>query len=290
MTRFLLIFFSAQSMFFFAPLKASTKEKQKSKYTAKQNDLETMKETSSDEWKEAEAKPRNLRPHHFFNAELLEPGEKQISIASNFKYGLTPEWELGTNALVSLLSAYNLSIKHQMFRRPKWKTAFITHTFFSLSLGGSSPTDTSSDSSSSKDSGSLIFAPTGIITTIDITDNGRLSWGFYDFYLRTTSSSDHSVSSLHMLSPSISWDGNISDDLTWTASLTYPLWLIGALQSDEGDLEVNLNITQGIPTNLHPSMGFLTITKRWNSFHFEGGLITLMMRPSPYINLFWRLP
>ncbi len=237
----------------------------------------------------AHAEFSDERPiHHFFNARLLQPGENQVSIAGNYKRGLTDDLEIGTQGLLILSGALNLSLKHRMFERPDWTTAFVFH-------GGRMQTVQNSDlavgDADSSDITSVVLyaAAAGIVTTYDIAPNRFLNFGIYDFMLRQSMEGrDHLLLKAHIFSLMLGYDHYFSSSLALTLSYCHSLWLIGQVESDVTDLEININTLTGMPPNLNPSIGFATLTHSWETVNVEGGLAFFALEPFLYANVFWR--
>ena len=227
--------------------------------------------------------------HHFYNARLLQPGEWQLSVAGNFKIGLTDNYQVGTQGLLTTLGYLNISAKHRMFYGDGWTTALTTHVL-SLSADSAQGTDsTSSEDGGEASSSSLIFAPTGVVTTNRIIPGGYLNWGLLDYFVYQSSSSLDSKVSMHLLSPVLGYDQYLSKHWAFGITMSYAAFLFGTVESDAFDLELSANLITGLPSKYNPSIGFATFTYSLVNFNFEFGALVVAQSPIPYLNVFWRV-
>lgn len=226
--------------------------------------------------------------HHFYNARLLNPGEHQISIVGNYKYGINEDVELGTQGLLTIGAILNFYVKHKMFDTPNWTTSFVLHVLRGQTQQPSGLGVDDGEESSETESVLLYGAAAGVITTYRLAPGSYLNYGIYDYMVRQTVDSNHQLTKIHVFTPAIGYDRYLSPSWALTALIAYPVWLTGQVQSDVADIEINLNLLTGLPPSLNPSLGFLTATHSWETLNIEGGLMFISQTPSLYANLFWR--
>ena len=73
------------------------------------------------------------RLYNLSSARLLPKGEKRFSILGNLRWGVSENWEIGSNLLLALgkTSALpNISIKHKMLTFGRHQTSFVSHSGF----------------------------------------------------------------------------------------------------------------------------------------------------------------
>ncbi len=212
-------------------------------------------------------------PHHAFNAQLLQPGELQFSIAGNVKYGVLDTLELGTQAgflMIATPPVWNLSLKHRMFETPDSFTSFTAHSFFQ-----------------SEGSDRNFFSMHGIINSRPIgSSDFILSLGLFDANLISYSSDSNYT--VHFLTPSIAFDAVLSKH--WAVSLIgmKPVYAIGELNSeDSGEGNLQIDFTKNKNTLAYTTATVTYSGKSWNAeigaFSFSTDLTFF-----PYLNLFWR--
>ncbi len=230
--------------------------------------------------------------HHFFNARLLQPEEKQISIVGNAKMGVSENFELGTQGALLLFTASpNIAVKHRMFRREGFETSFTGHAFYLQMSGTPSEDDESIEGSSTekkKEKRTYFFFPFGVVTTFDLSPGKALSAGILDVYLYSDSTDLHTSMRLHIFTPVVAYDHVLKDDWGFSAILAYPIYLRAELESDVLDTEGSMNLLSGVKAEDHPILGFLTMTRSVESLNIEFGAIVFGQTLYPYANIFWR--
>jgi len=225
------------------------------------------------------------QPHHFFNAKLLDPYDHQISMVGNYKYGFSDTLELGTQGLFLLGRGLNLSLKHQMFSGPSYQTSFTSHTLY---FSNESTRDHSEKGTKTKVSTTVFASALGIVTSSQLQRNGYLNWGLLDYFILYATSDDNIELNVHIISPLVGYDYVMNPSFSLSAVLAYPALMIGHLESDFADADIMLNLIQGIPPGINPSLMFLTGTYTDGNFNVEGGLMFIGKFSFPYVNLFWR--
>ena len=208
------------------------------------------------------------RPHHFFNAHLLQPNEQQLSIFGNYKFGFLPTLELGVQGLLLLGGLPNIYLKHQMFQEGNIKTSFVAHSVAS---------------------GSVFFSAHGIISTITFENSHELSLGLLDFYFKEGNIFVDNHSTLHFFSPSIAYDKILSEHFAFGVAAVHPKFILAHIQNDLVDLDATITI----PFDQSIYTVFTTLTYSGESFNAEFGFVAAGSFDtnsglSPYLNLFWR--
>ena len=229
--------------------------------------------------------------HHFFNARLLAPNELQVSIAGNVKFGISETFEIGSQGLGLIGEVPNFSLKHQMFVGPTFETSFSGH-FFWIDLDPNATNengDNGDSTDSSRGSSKMLLSMHGITSTFRMDASQYINAGLFEIFMFDRSSEYNSTSTLHILTPVIGYDLFISRQWAFSSILAYPVFAYVQLNSDLADIEGTLDLISGIPSNLNPSMVFLTLTRSWHEFNLEFGLFGVAGNLNPYLNLFWRL-
>lgn len=213
--------------------------------------------------------------HHQFNAELLKPGEKQISLMANFKIGISPTLELGTQAFfLSLSNTPNVSIKHHMFDRESVKTTFSSHSFFL-----------------SEDAFNIFGSLHGVTSTFySILPDTNFNVGFYDLFLKLNGE-DNLEGEVHNFSVLVGQDVYLSSNWVMTGFIFIPFISTVELVSNFADVEAIFEYYRGMKFEEgYPIFLFASLTRSWEVFNMELG--TYYFNPnkifSPYINMFWR--
>lgn len=207
---------------------------------------------------------------HMFNAHLLRPGENQLSIATNYKLGMSDQLQIGGNGLLALAGLVNGSLKHKLFDSPLGTTATNIHLFFSSALDA--PT---------------IGGFYGIIHTYPFSSSMDISGALYNF---TAKSSEKFLApntldmNLYSMSGAIDvYRGN----LTYTGIIFLPLY--SDLYQSDDTLEASLTqveLFSSTPSISPVFFGSVTITS--GSFNFEPGVLVSDLVSSLYLNLFWK--
>lgn len=228
---------------------------------------------------------KNPNPHHFFNAELLKPEEKQIGISGNFKVGVNKKYELGSQGLILLTGVPNVYLKHRMFKFEKAQTSFVNHTFY-VSLESESVDQETLEVQNINTT--TLMSAMGIVTTHKVSSKANWSWGVYDLYLSQSSSDDNTDLQAHFITPSAAVDYRLSDNWVATATLAYTAYITLSLESDSADFTFDSRLFAGSDIGITPLVSFLTTTYTNGSFNIEFGGLVFTTAFTPYINLFWR--
>lgn len=211
--------------------------------------------------------------HHQFNAKLLSPAEKQISIAGNAKIGVTKNLEVGTQLLFLAGGFPNIAIKHRMFDLGTVQTAFSSHTFMAkaedLSLTGSFH---------------------GVSTDYQISPLSNLTIGVYDLFVHLKGS-DNLQGEFHTITPMLAFDQILSSSWGFTGLVFLPVFGSLELVSNFADIEALFEYYKGIKSEEgYPAFFFLSATNSWESVNFEFGGQFSPLNPGLqlYFNIFWR--
>ncbi len=242
--------------------------------------------------------PGNLRAddsqekslHHMFNANLLDPGEIEVSVAGNGRIGLTEQLEIGTQGAASILFASpNISLKHEMFRTSSFHTAFNAHLFYSRRQMPDDPLGADAASTEpSSETMTIFLGYVGAMTTLPTTARNQFSFGAYDFFLRLSTDSDNAVMKIQALSPTIAYDHYFARKWGVTAALAYPAYILLSQDSDLATIDGAISFLEADSSAINPSLGFLTATYQANQTNIEFGMITIGSSGIPYANVFWR--
>lgn len=210
--------------------------------------------------------------HHYFNANLLNPKETQISIVGNVKHGVSPDWELGIQALGFAASEKlpNFYLKHRMFHGENYQTSFVSHSAFN---GEKALPIAALD----------IYSLSGIVTTHYLGKSHQISWGLYDLFIYNNSQSDSSTLRAHIFIPSLSWDYNFTKDWSVTAIYLQSSYITYRTSSDLADIDGDFDSISN-PSNTFRAL-MVTTTYAWRTLHLEAGFIGTQI---PYLNIFWR--
>lgn len=216
--------------------------------------------------------PDSKRPTHSFNAFLLEKNEKQISIFSTARYGVSEDLELGTNFLMAVLNIPNLAVKHRMFNFEDHQTSFISH------IGVLTEDDLNT------------FGYWGINHSWVFDQQTVYSFGFMNLFLRSRDSFFGSKQqSFDGYSVNLSADYSYSKRTAFNATLLLPVFVNVESKLDVADLEYSEWAFLNFRSSLTPVV-FLSSTFTFGVFNLEPGLIAQInnLPPGLYINLFWR--
>ena len=211
--------------------------------------------------------------HHQFNAKLLDPAEKQISIAGNAKFGVTSSLELGTQFLFLAADIPNISIKHRMFDLGKVQTAFTSHTFLA-----------------NVEELSLIASFHGITSDYQLSSQSNLSLGVFDLFVHLKGD-DNLQGEFHTISPMLAYDQIINSHWGLTGLIFLPIFGSLELVSNFADIEALFEYYKGIKSDEgYPAFLFLSATNSWERVNFEFGGMILASNPALqlYFNIFWR--
>lgn len=211
--------------------------------------------------------------HHQFNAKLLNPNEKQISIAGNTKLGITENLELGTQALFLLADVPNIALKHRMFDLGSIKTAFTSHTFIA-----------------NLDDLSLIGSFHGVTSDYQLNPQASMSFGVYDLFVHLTGA-DNLKGEFHTITPMLAYDHILSSNWGLTGLVFLPFFGSLELVSNFADIEALFEYYKGIKSEEgYPAFFFLSATNSWDTVNFEVGGIVFTLNPGLqlYFNIFWR--
>lgn len=211
--------------------------------------------------------------HHQFNAKLLKPHEKQISIAGNAKLGITENLELGTQLFFLLGKINNISIKHRMFDLGEVQTAFSSHSFIAR-----------------MEELSFIASFHGVTTDYELSSNANLSLGVFDLFVHLNGK-DNLRGEFHTITPMLAYDQIINSNWGITGLVFLPL--LGSLElvSNFADIEALFEYYKGIKSEEgYPAFFFFSATNSWDRVNFELGalMFTLDPRLQLYFNVFWR--
>ena len=225
-----------------------------------------------------------------FNANLLAPGEAEVSIAGNGRFGVTSEVELGSQlGLVLLLQSPNISLKYEMFKTSSFRTAFNAHIFYlAIDPTASSNADATTEAKPESESSATFMGYFGSVTTMAIDSRDYFSFGLYDFFLRQSSHKFNRISAVHAISPTVGFDKYLSSSWALTAALAYPVYILLHENSDLADMKAAISFLDSAPTAINPTMAFLTGTYSGETTNFEVGAFFVAGRGSPYANVFWR--
>ena len=211
--------------------------------------------------------------HHFFNAQLLDPGEAQVSIFSNAKLGITDELELGTNAVLDGVGFYNIALKHKMFVGESFQTSFNSHSFFTNSLG-----------SANKDT--AFFSMHGIITTQRLREKTLGNWGLMDLMIYLRSATNFDIQTAHVPTAILGMDYVFDPRFAVSALMLKPVFRTANLKSDDLDIKINSNLIKD-PTQI-PGIGMLSFLVSYPVFNLEFNGLLVGHTPLGYINMWWR--
>jgi hypothetical protein len=225
--------------------------------------------------------------HHFYNAELLEPSEVQVSIIGNVKVGLVENVELGSNGLFLLSGLPNLSLKHRMFEGDQFRTAFSSHLFMLSGASGSESDESTSNSSSVNDTNTAFFGAAGVVTSTDIGAGRSINWGLYDFLIFGQVPLIDIDVSAHILTPTLGLDVLLAKNFGMSLALAYPAYMHGSLNSEFIEAELSFVAAGGDFGKIF-TQGFATFTVSAGSFNLEFGAARLLAVTTPYFNIFWR--
>jgi len=226
--------------------------------------------------------------HHFFNAQLLNPGEGQVSIATNGKYGVAENWEIGTNGIMILLGLLNVSAKHKMFRVGDFQTSFNLHTFYGRSTPGSEEDeDTTSDPVDTPSyTVTNIISLHGPVTTWRINKALFLNFGMMDLFARQSVSEVDTKITMHVLSPVIGGDFLLGKHLALSWTSLIPAYSTLNLTSAGAGIEGTANLLDGDPSKT--ALTWLTGILSLGSWNVELGTIVAGTEASLWFNMWWR--
>ena len=213
--------------------------------------------------------------HHQFNASLLQPGEKQISVAGNFRYGLTEHFEFGSQGTLLASGMLNLSMKHRMFTQPKFRTSFSSHSYF---FKNNDPELYS------------LISFHGVMTDYDILPGTTIIGGLYDLFA-WVKGDDNLSGEFHNITPMIGADKVLSPSWGMTLLIFMPLWGSLELVSNYADLAAEFEYYKGAKSEEgYPGLIFFSMTRSFRAVNLEFGAIYFNPAKNvfPYVNLFWR--
>ena len=220
------------------------------------------------------AKLSNKNPiHHQFNAKLLNPSEKQISIAGNTKLGISENLELGTQFLFLLADVPNFALKHRMFDLGVAQTAFTSQTFFA-----------------NMEDLSLVASFHGVTTDYALSSQSNLSFGVFDLFVHLTGS-DNLKGEFHTITPMLAYDHILNSSWGLTGLIFLPFFGSLELISNFADIEALFEYYKGIKSEEgYPAFFFLSATNSWETVNFEVGGLVFTLNPGLqlYFNIFWR--
>lgn len=213
--------------------------------------------------------------HHYFNANLLKEEERISSVYGNLRYGLTENWEIGTQSSLLLGNIANVSLKHRMFRQTEFSTAFTSH---SLLLPGT------------EEMSSVFVSLYGIVTDYYLNDSIALTGGLLDLFAWGRNPNNQGLE-FHCLSHTLGADIRLSSQ--WSLSLigVLPTWGYMEALFNEADTYFHLDYYRGSKAfAAYPGFAFISITRSWESLNLELGTwyFNPLKRPLPYINIFWK--
>lgn len=210
-------------------------------------------------------------PSHMFNSNLLEPGQKQISIAGNFKLGINEDFELGTQALFSASGVYNLSLRHRMFHGDSFQTSFSYHGFIASQEASVSKIGFWSINHSYKYSISSTYS-LGLFKIFydeskDLFSNLELE---VDFYLS-----------------SFSYDYLLSNNNYITGLVVLPIFVSSDFNSDTVNASVDNFLFPGFNSFIGPTY-LASITFAKSHVNYELGYFGMLGSSGLYLNVFWQ--
>ncbi len=223
--------------------------------------------------------------HHFFNSRLLKANEAKLNLnyIGSVEYGLSENLEVGTSVLLSIGSIPNFLLKHRMFILGPTETSFTSFTliFPGQYIGGKRFTGSASAQGvvTSYDVNSELSLNVGPMHAYSLLNTKNQSAGFGDVRTQVE---------LEVYAALVGLDYYLSSNWGVTAFVLIPFYANLNEIGDFGDANASLfpNLTSYEQDNL---VLFVSMTRTWEQFNFEFGVVNFAKTTFPYLAAYWRI-
>lgn len=213
--------------------------------------------------------------HHLFNTSILRKMEQQIGITGNYKIGLNENWEIGTQALLSIGPSENVYVRHRMFDFGQYRTVITGHLAYL---------------NKPKGYGGFL----SLNTSMPLSESSVLTGGLFN--LMSIASDQNffqdalNKNSIYFLTSSI--DSYVSDSWSFNWVMMVPIY--GYLEISNEGADGSIELFPLLNSRYRSALSWITSTYSATNFNVELGLLAFTVREEigaiPYFNIFWRIP